>query len=80
MLYFLLCGLQHHINKLVALNIHDHDHSEFKCLFHICDNYFCELCSEGIGAETHAAEVLNLGEESTVWESGVLSVQTSKGL
>ena len=80
MLYFLLCGLQHHTNKLVALNIHDHDHSEFKCLFHICDNYFCELCSEGIGAETHAAEVVTPGEESTLWESGVLSVQTSKGL
>ena len=65
MLYFLLCGLQHHINKPVALNIHDCDHSEFKCLFHICDNYFCELCSEGISAETHAAEVLTPGKEST---------------
>ena len=52
--------------KQHAFNILDHDHLEFKGLFHnhTCDNYFLEPRSEGVGAETHAAEVLTPEEES----------------
>ena len=81
-LYFLLCGLQRHIKeqKQHAFNILDRDHPEFKRLFHTCDNYFRELRGEGVGAETRTAEVLTPEEESTLWETGVLSVDTPKGL
>jgi len=74
--YLLLCGLQRYMKeKKYTFNIMDCDHSEFKRLFHTCDNYFRELRSEGIGAEEHETE-----EESKLWETGVLSAETSKGL
>ena len=49
-------------------------------MFHTCDNYFRELHSEGVGVETRAAEILTPEEESKSWETGVLSVDTPKGL
>ena len=63
-----------------TFNIMDRDHPEFKRLFHTCDNYFCELRSEGVGAEKHETEVVSPEEESKLWESGVLSAETPKGL
>ena len=60
----------HKKTEAAVFNILDRNHLEFKCLFHTFDNYFCELCCEGIGAETHAAEILTPEEESKFWENG----------
>ena len=80
MLYFLLCGLHCHIKKQKqhAFNILDRDHPEFKCLFHTCDNYIRKLHTEGVGAETHAAEILIPEEESKLWDNVFLSRCTKK--
>jgi len=80
-LYLLLCGLQRYMKeKKYAFNIMNRDHPEFKRLFHTCDNYFRELRSEGVGAEEHETEVVSPEEESKLWETGVLSAETPKGL
>jgi len=80
-LYLLLCGLQRYMKeKKYAFNIMDREHPEFKRLFHACDNYFRELRSEGVGAEEHETEVVSPEEESKLWETGVLSAKTPKGL
>jgi len=38
------------------------------------------LRSEGVGAEEHETEVVSPEEESKLWETGVLSAETPKGL
>ena len=59
-------------------NILDRDHPEFKCLFHTCNNYIRKLRTEGVGAETHAAEILTPEEESKLWDNVFLSRCTKK--
>ena len=41
-----------------------------------CDNYFCELCSEGVGCGSHQTEVLSREDKEKLWETGVLSSDT----
>ena len=80
--YLLLCGLQRYMKeqKKHAFNLFDHEHPEFKFLINTCDNYFRELRSEGVGAESQATEVLTREDEEKLWATGVLSVDTPKGL
>ena len=61
-------------------NIFDRDHPDFKLVVCTCDNYFRELCDEGVGAGSHATEILTPDNEEKLWASGVLSVDTPTAL
>ena len=63
--YLLLCGLQRYMkeNKKHPFNIFDRDHPDFKLVVCTCDNYFRELRDEGVGAGSHATEILTPDDE-----------------
>ena len=44
------------------------------------DNLFKSLRKDGIGAEASHAETITPDEEDTLWETGVLNIDTPKGL
>ena len=77
-----MCGLQRYMKeeKVCAMNIFDRNDPDFKCQYYSCDNYFQELCADGVGSQSHPTEVLTPADEEKLWQTGVLSVETPKGL
>ena len=65
---------------MCAMNIFNCDDPDFKCLYYTCDNYFRELRADGVGSQCHPTEVLTPADEEKLWQTGVLSVETPKGL
>ena len=43
-------------------------------------NYFRELCADEVGSQSRPTEVLTPADEEKLWQTGVLSVETPKGL
>lgn len=82
MVYLLLCGLQCYMKeeKVCAMNIFDRNNPDFKRLYYTCDNYFWELRANGVGSQSRPTEVLTPADEEKLWQTGVLSVETPKGL
>jgi len=80
-LYLLLAGLQRHIRKLNPSKelsiLHD---VEFKPLKNVCDSVFKRLHAKGIGTKTKATEVITQKEKDTLWELGVINLDTPIGL
>ena len=62
------------------MNIFDRDDPDFKCLYYTCNNYFRELHADGVGSQSRTTEVLTAVDEEKLWQTGVLSVETPKGL
>jgi len=80
-LYLLLAGLQRHLRKVYPdKQINLHTDPCFKPLRNTGDAIFKQLHRKGIGAETKATPVLSRDNETELWESGVLSMDTPKGL
>ena len=75
-------GLQCYMKeeKVCAMNIFDRDDPGFKRLYYTCDNYFRELHADGVGSQSRPTEVLTPADEEKLWPTGVLSVETPKGL
>ena len=46
----------------------------------MCDTYYRELHSKGIGAEVKRTPVLTIADEDKLWTTGVLSLDTPEGL
>ena len=80
--YLLLCSLQRHMREVKEkpFNIFDREDADFKLLFNTCDNYFRELRVDGVGAEARPTEVLTREDEERLWDTGVMSPDTPKGL
>ena len=66
--------------KVCAMNIFDRNNTDFKRLYYTCDNYFWELRADGVGSQSRPTEVLTPADEEKLWQTGVLSVETPKGL
>ena len=81
-IYLLLCGLYRYMkeSKEQALNIFDRENPNFRRLFNTCDSLFRELREEGVGSESTATEALTKEDELKLWDSGVLSPSTPRGL
>ena len=81
-IYLLLCGLQRHMREVKEkpFNIFDREDADFKLLFNTCDNYFRELRVDGVGVEARPTEVLTREDEERLWDTGVMSPDTPKGL
>ena len=62
------------------MNNFDHDDPDFKHLYYTCNNYFRELRADGVGSQSRPIEVLTPADEEKLWQMGVLSVVTPKGL
>ena len=52
----------------------------FKPLHNTLDAYFNKLHSDGIGRQTKHAEVISVEEETQLWDSGVMDINTPTGL
>ena len=76
-----LAGLQQHIRKLNPSEemsiLHD---VVFKPLKNVCDSVFKHLHAKVIGTKTKVTEVITQKEEDTLWESGVINLDTPIGL
>ena len=80
-LYLILAGIQRHLRKLRPLDpINIFEDVQFKPLKNVCDSIFKRLHHKGIGAETKATAVLSKSDEDTLWDKGVLDLNTPKGL
>ena len=44
------------------------------------DHIYCKLSTAGIGASKKSTEIINKKEENTLWERGVLGINTPKAL
>ena len=78
--YLLLCGLQRYMKKVCAMNIFDRDDPDFKCLYYTCENNFRELHADGVDSQSRPTEVLTPSGKEKLWETGIFSVETPKGL
>ena len=77
----ILAGIQRHFRKLRPLDpINIFEDVQFKPLKNVCDSIFKRLHHKGIGAETKATAVLSKSDEDTLWDKGVLDLNTPKGL
>ena len=80
--YALLCGI------LREMNVANSDYPNFLSkedpsfrMFHVTlDNYFKLLRSDGIGSTSPHTEGISMDEENTLWDSGVLNVESPLGL
>ena len=45
-----------------------------------CENNFRELRADGVGSQSHPTEVLTPADEEKLWQTGILSVESPKGL
>ena len=80
-LYLILAGIQRHIRKLRPLDtINIFEDVQFKALKNVCDSIFKRLHRKGIGIETKETAVLSRDDEDTLWDKGVLDLDTPKGL
>ena len=80
-LYLLLTGIQRHVRKLRPLDaINIFEDVQFKTLKNVCDSIFKRLHHKGIGAETKETAVLSKDDEDTLWDKGVIDLDTPKGL
>ena len=80
-LYLILAGIQRHLQKLRPLDpINIFEDVPFKPLKNICDFIFQMLHHKGIGAETKATAALSKSDEYTLWDKGILDLNTPKGL
>ena len=78
-LHQLLCGVLRHMRDCNpgCPNFLDKKDSRFRQLQGTLDAYFHNLHSEGIGRH---AETISTEEENQLWETGVLDINTPKGL
>lgn len=81
-LYALLCGILRHMRSLNVdcPNFLDFTDPRFATLQNSLDNLFRDLRARGVGSESRSAEVFSKEEEDQLWSTGVLSVDTPKGL
>ena len=61
-------------------NFLDFSDPRFATLQNCLDNLFRYLRARGVGSESKNAEVFSKEEEDQLWTSGMLSVETPKGL
>ena len=78
----LLSGLYRHTRKLnpYAVNFMDEKDGAFVGLRGVRDNIARQRREEGIGASVKHAEAVSRDEEEKLWKSGLLSVDTPRGL
>ena len=80
-LQLLLAGLQRHLCKVhPSKDTKLFTDTRFKPLKNTCDAVFKQLYRKGIGAETKATPVLTSNNETELWESGTLNMDTPNGL
>ena len=61
-------------------NFLDREDSSFTSFLLTLDNLFKSLQSDGVGAESAQTKNISNEEESLLWSSGVINVETPKGL
>ena len=62
------------------MNIFNCNDPDSKHLYYTCNNYFRELRADRVGSQRRPTEVLTPADEEKLCETGVLSVETPKGL
>ena len=68
------------MKKVCDVNIFDRDDPDFKRLYYTCENNFQELCADGVGSQSRPTEVPTPADKEKLWQTGILSVETPKGL
>ena len=77
----ILCGLQRYIRQEKPRTpVNFTSDPEFQKLRNVCDTYYRELHSKGIGAEVKRTPVLTIADEDKLWATSVLSLETPEGL
>ena len=77
----ILCGLQRYIRQeRPQTPVNFTSDPEFEKLRNVCDTYYRELHSKGIGAEVKRTPVLTIADEDKLWATSVLSLETPEGL
>ncbi|WAR00411.1 hypothetical protein MAR_024783 [Mya arenaria] len=75
-------GLQRylHVEKSAKVNFFDSHDSTFAGFRKTIDSRMRELTNEGVGVEQKRSDPMSKEDERTMWEKGVFSMDTSKGL
>ena len=77
----LLMGLQRHIRSAkVGFAINFMTDTEFTKLRNVCDTYYRQLHSKGVGTSVNRTKPLSPEDEDQLWVTGVLNPNTPEGL
>lgn len=77
----ILCGLQRYIRKKRPQSLVNFTtDAEFQRLRNVCDSYYRDLHSKGIGTELKRTPVLTTDDEDKLWNTGTLSLDNPEGL
>ncbi len=82
-LHSLLCGVlrcMRESNPVGCPNFLDKKDTRFRPLQRTLDYYFNKLHSDGVGRKVKHAETISLEEDNSIWRSGLMDLNTPKGL